>query len=196
MKLAQVTAFNLLNLTGALLSGGSLVIYSGPQPVTPATALSGNTPLATFTFQTLTPFNFPVSLPNYTYSSALFVSQSVAPSNVGTATFARASMITTVWVINTAYTAWTSIVTANGLLFICIKTGTSASSGPGPVSAQMSIVDNTVNWMYLGIPTATVIGDFTVGDTGTGSDLTLVTSNIVTGFNVTITSFVLQIPST
>ena len=168
MNLAQVTAFNLLNLTGVLLSGGTLVIYSGIQPATPETALSGNTALATFTFQTITPFSFPVSLPSYTFNSALFVAPSVVPTNAGFATFARATMRTTPWAINTAYTAWTSIVTANGMLFMCITSGFSASTGPGPALTQMSIVDNLAYWMYLGASTQTVVGDFTVGRHRTG----------------------------
>jgi hypothetical protein len=136
-----------------------------------------------------------VSLPNYTYNSALFVAQSVVPSSAGTATFARATMRTTPWAINTSYTAWTSIVTANGMLFMCITSGFSASTGTGPAFTQMSIVDNQAYWMYLGASTQTVIGDFTVGDTGSGSDLILISSNVVLKINVGIASFNLQMPS-
>ena len=68
-----------------LLISGSIKLYSGTRPATPATALSGNTLLATWTFDA-TPWTAGASDGVYTWADA---PQSVAPAASGTATFAR-----------------------------------------------------------------------------------------------------------
>ena len=50
MNLSQAAAAAALAAIGALLNSGTAVLYSGVQPASPETALSGNTALATFTF--------------------------------------------------------------------------------------------------------------------------------------------------
>lgn len=68
-----------------LIGGGTLVIYSGTEPATVDTALSGNTALATFTFSA-------GSSQGSVTSGALslvFSNQTVTAANSGTATFFR-----------------------------------------------------------------------------------------------------------
>lgn len=50
-QLATATAAAQANALSALLNGGTVVIYSGAKPANANTALSGNTALATLTFQ-------------------------------------------------------------------------------------------------------------------------------------------------
>jgi hypothetical protein len=57
---------------------------------------------------------------------------------------------TTIWAINTAYIAYESWVIANGNVYLCITSGTSASSGGGPASVGNIIVDGTAHWTYIG----------------------------------------------
>jgi hypothetical protein len=197
---------NALTSVTELLAGGTLVFYSGTQPVNSETGLSGNTPLATFTFSTpafgasnVNPGS-PTSggsSPGFEQQTASFVASSVAPSNNGTVVWARATMATTAWAINTAYTAG-KIVTANSNLYYCLKGGTSAGSGSGPSATTSPVVDNAssasqVVWQYLGPATATVVADFTVGTSGT--DIIIGNTTLSTTINVSITSFILQIPS-
>lgn len=88
MKIAQASGAAMIAALGALSNSGSLVIYSGTQPATPDTALSGNTALATFAFST-TAFGSASHVSSTEQVAASFSSGSVTASGTGTATFAR-----------------------------------------------------------------------------------------------------------
>ncbi len=89
MNVSEVAVTSMVSAAGTLLNGGTLVIYSGTQPATPETALSGNTALATFTFAA-TAMGAPAASGGFMQGTLAFTATSVAPSASGTATFARA----------------------------------------------------------------------------------------------------------
>lgn len=72
-----------LNAACALLNSGTMNIYSGTQPATPDTALSGNTLLATLTFSATAFGNASAGV-----ATANSITAGTA-GNTGTATFAR-----------------------------------------------------------------------------------------------------------
>jgi hypothetical protein len=191
LNLATVSAINALTAVTELLSGGNLKLYTGTQPAQPETALSGNTLLATFTFST-PGFGTSSLTGGNEQQTASFVASSVTPVANGTVTFARAQMLNAAWVISTAYVVG-NIVTANSNLYYCTKAGSSAVSGTGPAGTTSSITDNTAQWQYLGASTAITVADFTVGTSGT--DIIIGNNVLATSINVTITSFILQIPA-
>jgi len=65
--------------------GGTLVVYSGSPPTGPNESLSGNTVLATFTFQPATAW----SAPSAGVQTLDFVAQTVTATATGTGTFYR-----------------------------------------------------------------------------------------------------------
>lgn len=89
MNLAQVPGSTGLAAITALLNSGTLVMYSGSQPATPETALSGNNVLATWTF-TSSAFAAPSFGSGNETALANFAAASVAPTANGTVSFARA----------------------------------------------------------------------------------------------------------
>lgn len=89
MKIAAASGAAMLDALKALLNSGSLVFYSGTQPATPDTALSGNTVLATFTFNNPAFGSDSLSGGNEQASDSLVATTVVAAAS-GTATFARA----------------------------------------------------------------------------------------------------------
>ena len=90
MKLGTTGAAAMLSALNTLYNGGSLTCYSGTEPTTPETALSGNTALAVFTFSA-TAFATPGLLSGYEQAQAAFANATVSPSASGTVTFARAT---------------------------------------------------------------------------------------------------------
>lgn len=89
MKISQVSGAAMIAALGALANtGGMLKIYSGTQPATPDGALSGNTLLATFTFNTAA-FGAPALVSSNEEILASFVATTVVAAGTGTATFAR-----------------------------------------------------------------------------------------------------------
>ena len=89
MNVAQINASAMLAASGNQLNGGTLLFYSGTQPASPETALSGNTLLCTFTFANPA-FGTPTFSGGLEQDVANFVANSVAPVAAGTVTFARA----------------------------------------------------------------------------------------------------------
>jgi hypothetical protein len=90
MNVAQATAIAMLSAANVLMNNGTLVFYSGTQPATPETALSGNAVIATFTFSA-TAFATPTFSAGFASSLASFVSSSVTAVATGNpTTFARA----------------------------------------------------------------------------------------------------------
>jgi hypothetical protein len=169
-----------------LLNSGFVKLYTGTQPATPDTALSGNTLLVSLALSS-TAFGSP--------SSGSASANSIASNTCiasGLATFARwfasngttAHMDCTVgwaaqqgaWQASTAYTLGQT-VSNNGNVYACTTAGTSAGSG-GPTGTGSSISDNTVVWAYQG----------EVGD------LNLANPNLVLSETVSISSFTLTHP--
>lgn len=89
MNNARNTASVGLSAMNALFNGGTLTIYSGTMPATPQTALSGNTALATFTFNA-SAFGTPSYSGGNMVATASLAANSVNPLASGTAGFARA----------------------------------------------------------------------------------------------------------
>lgn len=88
MKITTAVADSLLTTLKAKPNSGTLVVYSGTQPADPDTALSGNTALATWTF------NNPAcgsnsSSGNFKVCTASLSASSVTIGATGTASFAR-----------------------------------------------------------------------------------------------------------
>ena len=176
-SVGQAAAYSSLFWLNTLYNNGSIVFYSGTQPASPETALSGNTALATWTLSA-TAFAAPAFSAGAQSAAASFVASSVAPSNSGTVTFARATP--PAWAGSTAYTRG-SCVSNGGNLYQCIIAGTSAASG-GPSGTTNSITDGTVTWQYLASGPALV--DYTVGTSGT--DIIVGNTSIQTGTNVSL----------
>lgn len=88
MKIAAASGIAMIDAFKALPNSGTLIIYSGTEPTNPDTALSGNTVLATFTFNS-TAFGSDSSSGGFQQSTASFVAATVTAAASGTATFAR-----------------------------------------------------------------------------------------------------------
>lgn len=73
----------------ALHNNGTAVIYSGTQPATPETALSGNTALCTGTYSA-TAFGAQSFVSGNQQATASFTAASYTPAANGTASFVRA----------------------------------------------------------------------------------------------------------
>lgn len=124
MNLATASANAALQAVLSLHNSGTLKIYSGTQPSTPETALSGNTELVTFTFSA-TAFGSQSFSGGYQQASASFMASSVNPDASGTASFARAykSDGTTVIGDLTVGTSGTDIIIGS----TSVQTGTNCS---------------------------------------------------------------------
>ncbi len=190
MNLAQISGGVGLALINRLYNAAVLTMYSGTQPATPETALSGNTALVAWTFSG-PPFTEPTYGSSKMTATASLVQSSVNPSNNGTVTFARCVITSSAWAVSTAYTYGT-IRSANSNNYLCVGAGTSAGSGGGPSTTVEGIADGTVTWNYIGPTTSTVLADYTVGTSGT--DIIVGTTTISVGTNVNISSFTQSIP--
>jgi hypothetical protein len=192
MNTAKITGAIGLELLNRLFAGATLTMYSGTQPATPETALSGNTALVTFTYSTPA-FGAPTFGSSLMTATATFVAASVSPSNSGTVTFARATLNSIgAWAGTTTY-AYGNIVTNSSNYYLCVGHGTSAGSG-GPTTTAEGISDNTVTWNYIGATSGqgSTVADYTCGTSGT--DIILGSTSINTGVPVDITSFTQSIP--
>lgn len=173
-----------------LFAGGALTFYTGAQPSTPETALSGNTALCTFTFSAVPFGSASFTTPNVS-ATASFAATSVTPGASGTVTFARATLSAVAWAANTTYSQLYKLVTNGGNYYVNTKTGVSAASG-GPTGTVVGIQDNTCQWDYYAPATGqnNVLGDFSVGTAGT--DIIIGNTGVTTTVNVTLTSLVLN----
>ena len=88
MNLSQSASSAAVAAVGAQCNGGALTFYSGTMPVSPETALSGNTALVAWTFAA-TAFGTPVFGSGKETATAAFTSSSASPSASGTVSFAR-----------------------------------------------------------------------------------------------------------
>jgi len=176
-NVGQGVALSALSTLNGLYDNGALVMYSGTQPASPETALSGNTVLVSWVFS-----NVAFALPTFSAGAqsalASFVAASVAPAAGGTATFARATP--PAWQNSHAY-ALDAGVSNGGNIYQVQIAGTSASSG-GPSGTAANIVDGSVTWAYVGPGPALM--DYTVGTSGT--DIIVGNTTIQTGTNVSM----------
>lgn len=191
MNLSQVSGTIALELMNLLWNGATLTIYSGTQPATPETALSGNTALVAWTF-TSTPFGTPTFGSSKMTATGNLTSTSGSPTSNGTAVFARATLAASAWAATHAYTYGT-LVSNGGNYYLCVGAGTSAGSG-GPTTAAQGIADSGVTWDYIGATTGqgNVLADYTAGTSGT--DIILGSTTISIGVPVTISSVTQAIP--
>lgn len=79
MNTAQATASAMLAAAFPLLNSGTGIIYSGTQPATPETALSGNTALATADFASTALSGSITYSSGYMVGSLAFTSTSISP---------------------------------------------------------------------------------------------------------------------
>jgi hypothetical protein len=194
MNLSQYSGSLALVAYTNLYDGATFTIYSGTQPASPETALSGNTALVTFTFSTPGFSGVPTTSGGFDKLVASFTSNTANPGNSGTASFGRAVFVTNTWTGSHAY-ARGAIVSNSSNYYVCTVGGTSAGSG-GPTSQAYGIVDGTVGWDFISTTASvgsTVLADYTVGTTS-GFDAQIGNTTVQIGTSVTITSFQLQIP--
>lgn len=187
MNLAQAAASAALSAVGALCNSGTLTGYSGTQPATPETALSGNTALLAASYSA-TAFGAPsFSSPNEQATGSF--TGTVSPSANGACTFMRCveSNGTSVVADFSVGQAWSAsnafavgqYCTNGGNSYQCTTAGTSAASG-GPSGTGTGISDGTVKWSYSG--------------SGQTFDVLMGNVNVTTGTTVTFTQ-TLQMPA-
>lgn len=174
LKISYVAANAQAAAVSALVSGGTLIIYSGTQPATPETTIGNSIALATFalaspafaapvsgqiTLNPITPASI-VATANATWYR-IYQSDGVTPvfdGNIGT-------IVGGAWAESTTY-AINSTVSANGNAYQCMTAGTSASSGTGPGGIGANIVDGTAAWTYLSIANGDINFSSTAFTTG------------------------------
>lgn len=199
MNLSIQGATTALSLSLQALNGGLLRFYSGTQPATPETDLSGNTLLATLTFNNPA-FGTPTFSSGQLSALASFVSGSVSPVTGGTTTWARGIIVASgAWAISTSY-SFGQIVSQNNRYYVCCRAGTSASSGGPGSQTGFGYQDGTTQvngcaWNYIGpVPsgsTVTGYADFSVSQ-GVGSDIQLGQTLLSTNTPLNISSLVIQ----
>lgn len=185
MNVAQNTASTqAAALVGAFTNTSTLNVYSGALPATPETAIGAQTLLATATLPSSSAF----TQSNGVMTAATITAPTI--SATGTANFCRwikadgttviadmycaLSSGLSAWATNTAYTAG-DYRTANGNTYRCKTSGTSATTGSGPALKDMGIGDGTAAWDYV--------------------DMLLGTLSLVSGAQLSISSFTNTIPS-
>lgn len=183
------TAPGSLAITGVtnLFNGATLTIYSGTQPISPETALSGNTSLYTFSFGSPAFSGLATAGGFDTLTGTLTGGTYVA---TGTASFARVTLATPSARANTTAYTRGNLVTASSLLWVCTAPGT--TSGTSTLTAAgYGVIDGTAAFDYVGASTVSVLCDLTVGTSGT--DIVLGTTAIASGITVSVTSFAFQV---
>ena len=174
-----------------LFTSAVMTIYSGTQPATSETALSGNTALALYTFSVAAFSGVPTVSGGFDYLAASFVSANASPAATGTATFARVVFATPAARANTTAYTRGALITASSNLWVCTASGT--TSGTSTLTGTTyGTLDGTAVFDYVGLAsTTTNLCDLTVGTTAT--DIILGTTSITVGTTVTISSFHLQV---
>lgn len=189
MFLASAPTALALNSFTPMFNNATLTIYSGTPPATAETALSGNTQLVQYTFAA-SAFSTVTTSGGFDTQTAAFVSSTATPTNTGVATFGRVNFVSAAWAATTAYTRG-AIVSAGSNYYVCILSGTSASSGPTGTGLAQS--DGTTAWSYIG-PTSGGNCLCQLSVNTTNADILLANTNIQTGVTATITSLSFQVP--
>lgn len=170
-----------------LLNSGTIDFYSGAQPASTQTALSGNTVVASTTFAATALSGTVTSSGGFATGSLALSSTSLTASTTGVVTFARLSGSGGAVVADlTAGNAWiasTAVVvgqlnTNGGNTYQCTTAGTTAASG-GPTGTGTAITDGTAVWQYV----------FT-GNPG----VVLANANVAANTTVNVTSAALRLP--
>jgi hypothetical protein len=113
MNISQAAAGSMLSALGALLNSGTLTMYSGTQPASPETALSGNTALVSWTFSSTAFGSATFASGNEQIVDSL-TNTTANPTASGTAVFARATASGGTAVIDfTVGTSGTDIIIGN-----------------------------------------------------------------------------------
>ena len=155
MNASQALVSAGLAAAAATLNGGSLIFYSGPQPATPETALSGNTALCTATYSA-TAFGAPVFTTPNMVATASFSAASFTPVATGNAIFARGltsgALARADFTVGSAWIASQAVAlgqycTSGGNTYKCTTAGTSSTVAP---SGTTTFTDGTVVWTYQG----------------------------------------------
>jgi hypothetical protein len=193
MNLAQNAGAVGLQSINRLLAGGFLTLFSGSQPASPETALSGNTALAQFTFA-VPAFGEATRVGNFMTATGSFVNSSVSPLADGTIVFARATLNSTPWAGSKEF-FYGNITSNAGLFFICVGPGTSAPSG-GPSVTGEGIADGTATWNCIGSTTGqgNVVADYSCGVSNSGADIILSSTTATIGVPVQISTMTQSIP--
>jgi hypothetical protein len=186
MNVGQASASAQANaLVGAVTNSSTIKVYTGTIPTTPETAIGAQTLLATLTLPASSAF---------TQSNGVMTAASITAVTIaatGTAAFFRwtesngtsvlgdgycaASSGYSAWAANTAYTAGTSYVTNGGFTWRCRTTGTSATTGTGPLIPGPNLGDGTAFWDVV--------------------DMLIATVSLVSAAQLSVSSFTYTIPS-
>lgn len=145
-----------LSASCATLNNGSLVFLTGTMPVTPETALSGNTTLATGVYAA-TAFGTPAFTTPNMVATASFTGSPFSPVAGGSCTFARAYATggTTAESDFTVGSNWIASQNAvlgqyclsSGNTYKCTTAGLSSTVTP---SGTTTFVDGGATWTYVG----------------------------------------------
>lgn len=190
MYLASAPGALVLNSFSPIFNNATLTVYAGAPPGTAEASLSGNTQLVQYTFSA-TAFATVATSGGFDVQTSSFVSSSATPTNTGTATFARANFVPSVWAGTTGYLVG-QVVSNNSNYYMCILSGTSASSG-GPTGTGLAQKDSGTAWSYIGPTTGgTCIAQLSIGVSG--ADITMANTAIQTGVAATITGLNIQTP--
>jgi hypothetical protein len=182
---ANLESTGLNGASSANTSNSTLKFYNGSIAASPETAVGTQTLLATVAL--------PTSASAMTSSNGVLTAAAISAVTIaatGTTTWCRwaSSTPTTLadmyvannsgysaWATGTAYTAGTDIRTANGATWICTTSGTSASTGTGPQYQGPQVKDGTAVWSVV--------------------DILLSSTSLVSGAQLSITSFTYTVPS-
>lgn len=157
-NLAPSAGIDALTPIFPLLNSGTALGYSGTQPASTQTALSGNTTIVTADFATTALSGSVASSGGFASGSLAFVSTQPTAGNSGVITFFRLfkSDGTTVVADLTAGNNWLpnepvvagQLNVNGGNTYQCTTAGTTAASG-GPTGTGTGITDGTAVWQYV-----------------------------------------------
>jgi hypothetical protein len=188
-NLAPVAGIAALSPIFPLLNSGTGIAYSGAQPASTQTALSGNTAIVTATFAATALSGSVTSSGGFASGSLAFTSTSLTAAATGVATFMRLTESggTTVVADLTLGNAYMhsepvevgQLIYAGSNTYSVTTAGTTSATGSGPTGTGTGITDGTAVFAYAfsGQPAVLVVN-----------------ANISNQTTVTITSAELKIP--
>ena len=171
-------------LVGAVTNSSTLKVYAGTIPATPETAIGAQTLLATVTL----PSSGAFTQSNGVMTVAAITAVTIAVT--GTASFFRwaesggtvlgdgycaASSGYSAWTTSLSATAGVTYVTNGGYTWRCRTSGTSATTGTGPLTPGPNVGDGTAFWDVV--------------------DMLIATTSLVAAAQLSVSSFVYTIPS-
>lgn len=187
-NLAPVAGQDALGAIVPLLNSGTGIVYSGAQPVSSQTALSGNTAIVTADFAATALSGTISSSGGFATANLAFTSTSLTAAATGVGTFMRlfesgGTVVVADLTLGNDWIASTAVVvdqlTVNGgNTYQCTTPGTTAASG-GPTGTGTGITDGTAVWAYV-----------FAGNPG----VLVANANIAANTTVNITSAAIKIP--